>query len=181
MNPAGFRPQSIFSRWQQLKKKKSPPYRPQAPKTQQALCCVSRAPKTECFWSETIREIQFQSEVKILETMSFNSQSTPVNKFSPVIALQLMMHQWWVLISSRPSAYRTQRTHPLRFLLLNRQIPPNLNQTKSVLLYLQLGQISPREWLPLTAHLVNPACWQTPTTLRRLTSGRRKEWWWWLD
>lgn len=163
------------------KKKKSPPYRPQAPKTQQALCCVSRAPKTECFWSETIGEIQFQSEVKILETMSFNSQSTPVNKFSPVIALQLMMHQWWVLISSRPSAYRTQRTHQLRFLLLNRQIPPNLNQTKSVLLYLQLGQISPREWLPLTAHLVNPACWQTPTTLRRLTSGRRKEWWWWLD
>lgn len=146
-----------------------------------ALLRQSCSKKTECFWSETIREIQFQSEVKILETMSFNSQSTPVNKFSPVIALQLMMHQWWVLISSRPSAYRTQRTHPLRFLLLNRQIPPNLSQTKSVLLCLQLGQISPPEWLPLTAHLVNPACWQTPTTLRRLTSGRRKEWWWWLD
>lgn len=48
--------------------------------------------------------------MKILETMSFNSQSTPVNKFSPVTALQLIIHQWWLLISSRPSAYRRMNT-----------------------------------------------------------------------
>lgn len=51
-----------------------------------------------------IYKLHVQSKVKILETMSFNSQSTPVNKFSPVTALQLMIHQWWLLISSRPSA-----------------------------------------------------------------------------
>lgn len=47
-----------------------------------------------------------QSAVKILAAMSSNSQSTPSNKFSPVTALQPMIHQWWVLILSRASAWR---------------------------------------------------------------------------
>lgn len=51
-----------------------------------------------------------QSAVKILAAMSSNSQSTPSNKFSPVTALQPMIHQWWVLILSRASAWR-KHTH----------------------------------------------------------------------
>lgn len=47
-----------------------------------------------------------QSEVKILAAMSSSSQSTPVNKFSPVTALQPIIHQWWLLISSRARACR---------------------------------------------------------------------------
>lgn len=57
-----------------------------------------------------------QSVVKILAAISSSSQSTPVSKFSPVTALQLMIHQWWLLISSRASACRRCRHCHLPFM-----------------------------------------------------------------
>lgn len=57
-----------------------------------------------------------QSVVKILAAISSSSQSTPVSKFSPVTALQLMIHQWWLLISSRASACRRRRHCHLPFM-----------------------------------------------------------------
>lgn len=61
-------------------------------------------------------ELVCHSAVKILAAMSSSNQSTPVSKFSPVTALQPMMHQWWLLISSRASACR--RTAMIKVTLL---------------------------------------------------------------
>lgn len=71
--------------------------------------------------------MQTQSVVKILAAMSSNSQSTPANKFSPVTALQPMIHQWWLLIWSKASACRKhRRKFYLRWLMTDIHISPSL-------------------------------------------------------
>jgi len=52
-----------------------------------------------------------QSAVKTLAAMSSSIQSTPASRLSPVTALQPMMHQWWVLMSSKPIACTVEERH----------------------------------------------------------------------
>lgn len=121
------------------------------------------------FWSETVRGVSVRGEDPgnyVVEQPVHSCQQVLPSDCTtaddaPVVSLDLVQAQ----------CLEDMENTSFGFLL---QIPPNKNQTKSVSSYLQLGQISPREWPPWKAHLVNPACWQTPTTLHRLTSGRRR-------
>lgn len=70
----------------------------------QAWNYARRSKKTRgCVWQNDNKECA-QSAVNILAAMSSSSQSTPANKFSPVTALQPIIHQWWLLIWSKASA-----------------------------------------------------------------------------